>query len=219
MAATATDPTVRPRARATTTYRWVRQLHLWIGAWGALAAMLFGATGLVMNHRFGADAWPQGEARESARLTLAVPLEARASPEALSAWLQQAHGLRTQQIKTPKPDAAVLSGARVEQPRKWTLSGGSASRSWSLEFVAGNASAEVKQSTHTLLAALNRLHKGYNDHWAWGLLADSFAVGMILLGLSGIWMWARGRSPREMVASVFGLATLVFAVLVGMALA
>lgn len=219
MSATTPDALARPHARATTTYRWVRQVHLWVGAWGALAAILFGFTGLVMNHRFGAGAWPQGEARESARLSLTVPKASRASPEALAAWLQQAHGLRTQQIKKPKPDAATLSGVSVPQPDKWTLSGGSASRSWSLEYVAGNAHAEVKRSGHTLLAALNRLHKGYNDHWAWGLLADSFAVGMMLLGLSGLWMWARGRTPREMALSVFGLASLLFAVLVGVALA
>ena len=47
--------------RSNTTYRWIRQLHLWIGAWGALAAVIYGFTGLVMNHRFGDGAWPQGK--------------------------------------------------------------------------------------------------------------------------------------------------------------
>ena len=41
------------RRRSNTAFRWVRQLHLWIGAWGALAAVIYGLTGLVMNHRFG----------------------------------------------------------------------------------------------------------------------------------------------------------------------
>ena len=35
------------------THRWIRQIHLWIGAWGALAAIVYGLTGLVMNHRTG----------------------------------------------------------------------------------------------------------------------------------------------------------------------
>ena len=71
--------------------------------------------------------------------------------------------------------------------------------------------------SHTALAALNRLHKGYGSQW-WILLADSFAIGMILLGLSGIWMWARGRSAKDMVLSVMGLSTLLFLAVVGLAL-
>jgi len=57
----------------------------------------------------------------------------------------------------------------------------------------------------------------YDSGWS-ALLADSFAIGMLLLGSSGLWMWARGRSPREMVLSVMGLSTLVFAAVVGLAL-
>lgn len=76
----------------------------------------------------------------------------------------------------------------------------------------------MKQTSHTTLAALNRLHKGVGGGGWWILLADSFAIGMLLLGLSGIWMWARGRSAREMLASVMGLSTLAFVAVVGLAL-
>ena len=81
----------------------------------------------------------------------------------------------------------------------------------------GEERLEVKRSSHTLLAALNLLHKGYGSQW-WVLLADSFAIGMILLGLSGIWMWARGRSAKQMVLSVMGLSTLLFLAIVAVAL-
>ena len=91
-----------PAARRThgaRTHRWVRRLHLWIGAWGALAAVLYGATGLVMNHRFGEHAWPQGDSTESARVVLAVPAAARTSPEALSLWLRDSAHLDAQVIR------------------------------------------------------------------------------------------------------------------------
>lgn len=201
-----------PRRRSnTTSYRWIRQVHLWIGAWGALAAIIYGFTGLVMNHRFGDGAWPQGDSAESGRLTLQVPPESRTTPEALTAWLRTTHALDTQVLRKPKPDDAKLGGRDVPQPEKWTLSGGTATASWSLEYVPGNATAEVKQTRHTLLAGINRLHKGVGGGWAWTLLADSFAIGMLLLGLSGMWMWARGRSGRQMLASVLGLSVLVLA--------
>ena len=210
--------TANTRRRSTTAYRWVRQLHLWIGAWGALAAVIYGLTGLVMNHRFGDGAWPQGDTEDSGRVVLAVPAEVRETPEALAEWLGSAHGLQPQVIRKGKAEAARLGGKEVRQPPKWNLSGGTAAKSWSLEYMPGNATAEVKQSRHSLLAGLNRLHKGVGGGWAWIALADSFAIGMLLLGLSGIWMWARGRTTRQMVVSVMGLSVLVLLVVLGPAL-
>lgn len=197
--------------RNATTHRWIRQLHLWIGAWGALAAIIYGFTGLVMNHRFGDGAWPQGDSAEAGRVILQVPAAAQATPEALGAWLRTTHALDAQVVRKAKPDGAKLDGRDVPQPAKWNLSGGTATASWSLEYMPGNATAEVKQTRHTLLAGINRLHKGVGGGWTWTLLADSFAVGMLLLGLSGMWMWARGRSGLQMLASVLGLSVLVLA--------
>lgn len=217
IAATAV-PTPARRA-GTRAYRIVRQVHLWVGAWGALAAILFGFTGLVMNHRFGDGAWPQGESKETGRVLLQIPHDARRSPEQLKAWLRAEHGLAPQTFKKGKPERAKLGGKDVPQPPRWNLSGGRAGASWSMEYVPGNATAEVKQTRHSLLSALTRLHKGYNGGGLWSWLVDSFAIGMLLLGLSGIWMWARGRSMRELVASVFALSTLVFLAVVGLAVA
>ena len=199
-----------PVRRSATTYRWIRQFHLWIGAWGALAAILYGITGLVMNHRFGLDAWPQGDSSELGKTSLVVPAEARATPEQLSLWLRAEQGLDAQVIRKGPP-------GKDGKPAKWTLGGGTASDSWSLDYVPGDERLELKRSSHTVLAALNRLHKGYGSQW-WILLADSFAIGMILLGLSGIWMWARGRNAKQMVLSVMGLSTLLFLAIVGLAL-
>jgi hypothetical protein len=62
------------------------------------------------------------------------------------------------------------------------------------------------------------MHKGVGGGLPWRLLQDSFAIGMVLLGLSGLWLWARGRTPRQMVFSVMGLSTLLFATIMGIAL-
>jgi len=186
--------------RSATTYRWIRQFHLWIGAWGALAAVIYGFTGLVMNHRFGDNAWFQGDSEDRAKVTLQIPAQAQASPEALSLWLRDAQKLDAQVIR------------KNPQNQKWSLSGGSASDAWSLDYTPGSADAEVKHTRHDTLAAFNRLHKGVGGGIGWKILADSFAIGMLLLGLSGIWMWARGRSAKDVVVSV--LAVSVTAMLV-----
>jgi len=216
MNATATNDALATRRRNNIVYRWVRQLHLWIGAWGALAAIIYGFTGLVMNHRFGDAAWPQGDSADTGRTTLQIPAAARATPEELSLWLRKTQGLDAQTIRKGSPGGK--EGKDGKQPPKWNFSGGTASASWSLEYLPGSESAELKRSSHTLLAAINRLHKGVGGGWVWNRLADSFAIGMLLLGLSGIWMWARGRTLKEMVFSVLGLSAGVLTLVLGSAL-
>jgi Uncharacterized protein conserved in bacteria len=108
-------PAPRPRAAL---HRWIRRIHLWIGAWGALAAVLYGATGLIMSHRFGDNAWPQGDSAETGRTTLAVPATARTSAEALSLWLREAHGLDAQTIRKPKPGGEAARAERKPAARR-----------------------------------------------------------------------------------------------------
>jgi len=198
------------------SHRLVRQLHLWIGAWGALAAVAYGFSGLVMNHRFGDAAWPQGDSEELGRQELVVPAPARETPEQLSLWLRDQHSLDAQVIRKGPPGGGKPG---AEGKPKWTLSGGSAREAWTVEYTPGAEAAELKRSAHSPLAAVNRLHKGVGGGWAWTLLADSFALAMLLLGLSGLWMWARGRGPREMLLSVFALSALVLLAVLGPALA
>ena len=200
-------------ARRHTTHRWIRQLHLWIGAWGALAAVLYGFTGLVMNHRSGDHPWPQGDSIDSGRVLLQVPAQARISAEALSLWLQQRQKLDVQAIRKGAP-----RGTPKDAPQQWNLSGGTARDSWSVQYVPGAAVVEVEHHRQTWLAAFNRLHKAVGGGLAWTLLADSFAIGMLLLGLSGLWMWARGRNARQMIVSVLGVSLVLVLAVLGPAL-
>ena len=207
----------RPAAR-NAAYRWVRQIHLWVGAWGALAAILFGLTGLFLANRMGENALPQGQSRETGTLTLDVPTEARANPKALAAWLRSAYHLDATNTRGGRPEGGRVEGRDVRQPAKWSVSGGGARRSWTLEYVPGNATAELKRSEQSPLAALLRLHKGVGGGLFWRVLQTSFAIGMVLLGVSGIWLWARGRTLKEMALSVMGLGTLLFVAALGLAL-
>lgn len=201
MSASAASPTAR--RPGMNLHRWIRQLHLWIGAWGALAAALYGSTGLIMNHRYDLAAWPQGKSEEVGKRELAIPADARTSAEALSLWLGDSEGLDAQIIRKPKP------GEPAKGPERWTLSGGTASESWSLEYTVGGDTAELKRSNHSTLAAMNRMHKAVGGGLGWRILGDSFAIGMILLGLSGLWLWARGRTPKQMLLSVVSVSATV----------
>lgn len=210
------QPTTTPprRRNGNGTHRLIRQIHLWIGAWGAIAAIVYGFTGLVMNHRIGENAWPQGESTESDKIVLQIPAQARTSAETLSLWLNQDHGLDAQSIRKGPPRRAPEG-----TPDQWNLSGGNARDSWAVQYTPGGDTAQLQHRHQSWLAAFNRLHKTVGGGDAWVVLADSFALAMLLLGLSGIWMWARGRSARQMVTSVFAVSLLVLVVVLWPALA
>jgi hypothetical protein len=139
-------------------YRLIRQLHLWIGAWGAIAAIGFGFSGLVLNHRFALEL-PQGQRDESEPVRIEVPAGARADIEAMSAWLAREHGMSAlmKRSRPPGGPQKVGTGAAA-QPEQWTLSGGGPNAGWSLEYARGDASAELKRQRYSPLGALLRLH-------------------------------------------------------------
>ena len=85
---------------------------------------------------------------------LAIPAEARATPEQLSLWLRDHQQLDAQVIRKGGP-----GGGDGKPAPKWTLSGGTAGTSWALEYAPGSPHATLKRSEHSPLAAVNRLHK------------------------------------------------------------
>jgi uncharacterized protein len=209
-ATVATRSTLLKRGRA---YRLMRQLHLWIGAWGAIAAILFGATGFVQNHRATLKL-PQGEATDLSKIELEVPEAVRATPEALRNWLRDDRHIPIDTFRAQPGGPTEMGGQRMKQAGRWMFSGGNARVTWTAEYVPGNATVQVRNTEQSLLATLLRLHKGVGGGIAWMLLTDTFALSMVMLGITGIVMWARGRKPKQMVFSIFA-AALVIVIVVG----
>jgi hypothetical protein len=207
--------TARPRGSA---HRVIRQLHLWIGAWGALAAILFGFSGFLQNHR-AILKLPQGEAVEASKVEIEVPEAARANPEALRDWLRDEQHVPIDSARAQPGAPGELNGQRVRQPARWTFSGGNARVAWTAEYTPGNATVQVRSNVQSPLAVMSRLHKGIGGGVAWILLTDSFALAMIALGISGLLLWSRGRSWRQVVFSTIGVAVIALLVIGGMAVA
>jgi hypothetical protein len=162
-----------------------------------------------MNHRFN-GALPQGESRDLGVTQLPVPATAQISIDALRDWLRRGGSFT---VQTSRVQLAVGADARLgkpAQPERWTLGGGSARESFALEYVPGNATAQLRRNVHSSLAALLRLHKGMGGGFAWTLLADSVALGFAALGISGLLLWSRRRSWLQVLLSIAGLAALAF---------
>ena len=199
------------------THRFIRQLHLWIGAWGALAAILFGLSGFIQNHRATLKL-PQGDATELSNAELEIPEAARATPEALRNWLRDTQHLPIDNVRAQGPAPAEMNGQRVRQPSRWVFTGGDVRNVWQADYTPGNVTIQVRNTQQSFVATLIRLHKGVGANVAWILLTDTFALSLVMLGISGIVMWARGRSWRQMVFSMFGAAVVVLAIIGGSAI-
>ena len=208
--------TIGARQRSARMHRVVRQLHLWIGAWGAVAAILYGISGFVMNHR-GVLKIPQGSSTDLSKIELPVPEGARATPEAMRAWLRDMQKLDIDNVRAMPSQSIEFNGQKIKPPARWMFSGGNARVSTQAEYSEGNASVSVRTTEQSPLAVLTRLHKGVGGGVAWILLGDTFSLAMVALGVSGILLWARGRSAKQMVFSVMGVALAVLLLIGGAA--
>jgi hypothetical protein len=203
-------------------HRLIRQLHLWIGAWGAIAAILFGISGFMQNHR-AVMKLSQGDSAEVSKVELAVPESARASRDAMRAWLRDEQHVEVESQRAPPGRGGefrggAADGQKCRQGGRWMFVGGNARVVTQVEFVEGSPSLTVRKTEQSPLAILERLHKGVGGGIAWILLGDSFALALVALGISGLILWSRGRSTRQMVFSAVGAAVIVLLVIGGSAI-
>jgi len=183
-------------------------MHGWIGLWGAVLGLLFGCTGILLNHRTVLRI-PAAQARES---TVQVPLPrpAPADPQALAAWLKSSLKLE------PEPRRVLLEPARpvawgdrsVVQPPRWSASFTSPSGNVQAEYWVGNSYVTLKRSDNNVFAILTSLHKGVGMGVGWILLVDTLAGSIILLSLSGVVLWALTNRRRTIGVAIGAVSLL-----------
>ncbi|MGZ5615609.1 MAG: PepSY-associated TM helix domain-containing protein, partial [Methylobacter sp.] len=66
--------------------KWLRRIHAWIGLWGAALGLLFGISGILLNHRMIMKI--PAVKMEQSQIELALPTPLPADAEALASWLQ-----------------------------------------------------------------------------------------------------------------------------------
>lgn len=189
------DPLPRRRSRRAVFLTWVRKIHLYIGLWGAILGLIFGATGILLNHR--AIMKLPVEKTVQKTVQLALPEQKPATPEELSAWLQRELIFTPEQVvqvKKQPAKAVVWADQEVMQPERWSVSLQTPQRGVSAEYFAGNRFVKLDHTDATPIGTLSRLHMSVGVNAFWVLLSDSIAGSLILLSITGLLLWTQLRA-------------------------
>lgn len=206
--------TGRSLSRRAGLVQWLRKTHGWIGLWGATLGLLFGISGIWLNHRAVLKLPPVAQQRSETQLALPNPPPADA--QALGRWLQQALQIGTApfsvKVEPARPLPWTATGQTADaaplllQPEHWTLQFGGPQALIQAETWAGNRSVSVRQIDNGLLGTLMNMHKGTAMPLAWILLVDSLAGSLILLSISGLSLWMLTHRRRTVGVLVVGSA-------------
>lgn len=190
---------------------WLRRTHAWLGLWGAVMGLLFGFTGILLNHRTVLKI-PAGHIEES---TVQIPAPAGTlnDPKDLGKWLQKQLATDKKARTRSEPAKPVMWGDQsVVQPERWSANINTPDLGVQAEYWVGNNFISVKRSEHDLLSMFKQLHKGSGTNIAWILLTDTLGGALIVLSLTGILLWSRLHGTR-LAAGGIGLGSLSLLVL------
>jgi hypothetical protein len=185
-----------PKAlRRGSILKWLKRVHAWLGLWGAVLGLLFGSTGILLNHR--AEMKIKAVASVESSTQLEVPAMAADNPEAFARWFGSvAHGGKVGKPKVMPARTVIWNDQPLQKPAEWQVAvakpGFAVTASWSV----GNRYAEIKRVEQNFWGLLTQLHMGKGLGAGWILLADTLAGGLIVLALSGFLLWSRLHGPR-----------------------
>lgn len=198
----------RGRSRRAILLTWLRKTHLYVGLWGAALGLMFGVTGILLNHRSIMKIPVEKTIQKSVQLSL--PGTGFTAPEELSAWLQAEMDFKPVSptvVKTQAEKIVVWNGRDVLQPARWSITMTRPERAVSAEYFVGNRFVKLDLVDATLMGTLTRLHMSIGVNAFWVLLADTIAGGLILLSITGVLLWTQLHTVRTtaVLTSIGGL--------------
>jgi hypothetical protein len=204
------DPpnTHRSAWRRANALRWLRRVHGWIGLWGAGLGLLFGVSGVLLNHRAVLKI-PAAQTQESTvQMPLSTPVPENA--RALAQWLRSELKLDRDATRIrEEPSRPALWGDKtVTQPAHWMLAFTTPQSSLQADYWVGNATVTLKRGDNNFFATLGNLHKGVGLGIGWVLLVDTLAGSIILLSLTGVVLWT-GLNKKRTVGAMISIGSLL----------
>lgn len=182
--------------------KWLRRIHAWVGLWGAALGLLFGVSGILLNHRTIMKI-PAAQMEQS-QVEVALPAPLPADAKALATWLQTQLSIDREPSKISIEPAKTVTwaGQSIEQPSQWRVDFHNPQQSVNAEYWVGNAFVSIKRQDANVFAFITRLHKGVGMGTAWILLADTLAGGLVFLSLTGLLLWTKLHGSRLAMAGL-----------------
>jgi hypothetical protein len=191
--------------RQAVLIKWLRVTHAWFGLWGAVLGLVFGVSGVLLNHR-SILKLPLA-ATQDVSAQLPMPGAPPASAEAWGRWLQQELALERAPTRVrvePARPVEWSADRALEQPARWQATFAGPRDSVAVDWWQGTSHATVKRTHHNAWSTLANLHKGTGMDVGWILLVDTLAGSIILLSLSGVLMWTQLNRKRLVGVALFG---------------
>lgn len=191
------DSRKRVRSRRAVFLTWLRKIHLYVGLWGAVLGLLFGATGILLNHRSIMIIPVEKTAQRVAQLPL--PAQPVNSAGEMSTWLQRELKFTSEQVTQIKSQPAskiVWADREMMQPERWSIGMHSPRRGVNIEYFVGNRFVKLDHVDATPIGTLTRLHMAIGVGAFWILLSDSIAGSLILLSITGLLLWTQLHTVR-----------------------
>lgn len=168
------------------TYRTIRTLHLLLGLFFMLFLLMYGVSSVQMAHP---DWFEMPPTTTEERL----PVQAGAAYDAraLAAHLMRDYDLRGELRNVSETD----DGYAFRVVRPGTVH--------EVSYERGASDALVRTHVAGVMGMLNRIHHigGVQHEYAllnvWGVLVALTSVGLILLGLTGVYMWFTSHRKRR----------------------
>lgn len=190
---------------------WLRRTHGWIGMWGAGLALLFGCTGVLLNHRAILKI-PLAQ-QEERTVQLEVEPSATQTADLLAQRLQARLALDHPVVRIrEEPPRTVPWGDRsLQQPAHWSINFSTARMNVQADWWSGNRFVTIRRADNNVFATLTNFHKGVGAGAGWILLADTLAGGIILLSLTGLVLWTQ-LNRRRLVGVTLAATSLILLV-------
>ncbi|WP_114814136.1 PepSY-associated TM helix domain-containing protein [Paraburkholderia kururiensis] len=187
----------RQRWRRANFIKWLRNVHGWIGLWGAVIGLMFGVTGFLLNHRGGPLKVSTGEPRVE-QVQVALPDTPPRSPQEMMRWLQRELKIdgKPGRVRREPAHPVAWGDQRTVQPEFWQITLAAPGHSVQAEYWVGNGYVSVKNTSNTFFATLTNLHRGVGVSLVWVLLMDTIAGSLILLSLTGVLLWTELHKKR-----------------------
>lgn len=209
-------------ANRTEVIQWLKRIHAWTGFWGALAFLLIGISGLLLNHRATLKI-DTGAPREVMEATIAVDPALIKSPEDLGKWAQSQFGAALEP-RAPRSEGGAPRGAApggqqagqgversggqpggervqmmgrdIQEAVVWKQAFNGVNGALNVEYTPGSAAVKATKSEQNVWGVLKNMHKGSGMNWIWVLFIDTMAGALIAMAITGALLWSRLHGPR-----------------------